>query len=89
MIKRIALIFIITLALNIVWENFHSFFYIHRQGGPITGYILVRAAFFDAAVITLFSYPFLKLSVLKNKLWIMVFALDIFENVLKALSIRD
>ncbi len=83
MIKQITLIFIIALALNIVWENFHSLFYVHYRGGPITEYILFRAAFFDAAVITIFAYPFLKLTVLKNRLWIMVFALIVFSTGLE------
>ena len=45
--------------------------------------ILLRAALFDAAVIALFSYPFLHLQVLKRRRWMMYLTLIIFAIVLE------
>ena len=72
MIRQLAYIFIIAFVLNFVWENFHSFLYINYKDGLITEYILFRAALFDAAIITILAYPFLKFTVLKDKLWLLV-----------------
>ncbi len=71
-------IFIVAFALNFLWENAHSVLYVHYQGGPITEYILFRAALFDAAIITLCAYLFLTIPMLKNKLWIMILMLVFF-----------
>lgn len=50
-------VFVSALALNLIWEEAHSVLYISYQGGAITHLILLHAALFDAAVITLFAYP--------------------------------
>ena len=46
-------VFIIAFILNVAWEHLHSLLHVHYKGGDITNIILLRAAFFDAAVITL------------------------------------
>ncbi|MEK7630690.1 MAG: hypothetical protein AAB417_01520 [Patescibacteria group bacterium] len=48
--KQLAIVFIVAFLLNLIWENVHSYLYIHYQGGTITELILVKAAFFDAFV---------------------------------------
>ncbi|MDP3725954.1 MAG: hypothetical protein Q8R36_02025 [bacterium] len=81
--KIYGLVFIIAFVLNIIWEHAHSLLYVSYRGAEITEYILFRAAFFDAAVITLCAYLFLIIPVLKNKLWIMIFALTLFATGLE------
>lgn len=49
-------LFIASFALNFVWESFHSLFYVHYLGGPITYFILARAAIFDAFIILALAY---------------------------------
>ena len=58
------------LALNIVWENLHSVLYANYKGGAITEFILVRAALFDALIITVLLLPFLFYTPLKSKMWL-------------------
>ena len=50
------LVFLLAFGLNAAWEFWHSRFYVHYQNGPITKAILLRAALFDGAVITLALY---------------------------------
>lgn len=45
-------VLILSFALNLVWEIFHSALYISYQGGAITGFILFRAAIVDAIIIS-------------------------------------
>lgn len=71
MIRQLVYIFIIAFVLNFVWEQFHSLLYVHYKGGLITEYILFRAALFDATIITILAYPFLKFTVFKDKLWLL------------------
>jgi len=68
--KRISIVFISALILNIIWENLHSFLYANYQGGSITEYILIRASLFDALLITIICIPFLYVSFLKRKTWL-------------------
>lgn len=58
--KSLLKIFLWAFALNMVWENIHSRLYVHYEGGEITELILLRAALFDAAVITLVGFFVLK-----------------------------
>ncbi len=55
-IRSLSVIFLAACALNLVWEHVHSNLYIHYKGGEITDLILLRAALFDAAVITLAGF---------------------------------
>lgn len=45
------LLFILAFGFNFIWEFFHSKLYVAYKGAPITLFILLRAALFDAAVI--------------------------------------
>lgn len=56
--RRIFLVFFWAFLLNLIWEHLHSALYVSYQGGAVTSTILLRAALFDAAVITLFACPF-------------------------------
>ncbi|MFA5932290.1 MAG: hypothetical protein WC793_02835 [Candidatus Paceibacterota bacterium] len=42
------------------------------MGGKITEFILIRASFFDALVITIILLPFVFLNSFKNKKWLIV-----------------
>lgn len=88
MVKRIIYIFIIAFILNFIWEHFHSLLYIHYKGGPITEFILLRASFFDAVVITILSYPFSALKRLKDKLWLMVLVALVFAAGLEIWALQ-
>lgn len=70
--KRIAIIFIISFILNLIWENIHSLLYSHYMGGEITEFILLRATLGDAVMISIFSLPFIFLPTFKNNYWIMI-----------------
>lgn len=48
-------VWVIAFILNAGWELSHVVLYTHYQGAPITTFILLRAAVFDAGVITLFA----------------------------------
>lgn len=49
--KKWILVFILAFGLNLIWENLHSLLYIHYKQGPITEFVLVRAALSDALII--------------------------------------
>ncbi len=70
--KRIFSLFIIALVLNMVWENLHSFLYESYRGGSITEFILVRASLFDALIIVIILVPFLYVSFLRKRTWLIV-----------------
>ena len=70
--KKLIIIFFSAFVLNLLWENLHSFLYLNYKGGQITEFILVRASLFDAVLITLILLPFIYLSVLKNKNWLII-----------------
>jgi len=57
--RRIVIIFISAFILNLIWEHLHSVLYVSYKGETVTNLILLRAALFDAAVISFSSYPFL------------------------------
>jgi hypothetical protein len=50
--KRLSFIFLSAFALNLAWENLHAQLYAGYQGGQITAWILVRATFWDAVIVT-------------------------------------
>ena len=70
--KKLFFIFIVAFVLNLIWENLHSYLYVHYQGGVITEFILLRATFADAVIITFIALPFLFLSTFKKRAWLMV-----------------
>ena len=63
-------IFLISFALNFVWEQVHSLLYVHYKGGPITQFVLLHATFADAIFITITGFVFLYFKELRKKLWI-------------------
>lgn len=71
-IKKVFSVFFIAFGLNAVWENLHSYLYVHYQGGAITEFILLRATFADAVIITLIALPFLFLPAFKKRAWLIV-----------------
>ena len=71
--KKIFAICLLSFFLNLIWENLHSFLYVHYRGGEITGLILARAAVVDAIIITLLALPFIFISKLQNKSWLIIF----------------
>ena len=56
MLKKMTSVFVLAFALNWVWEIAHSVLYLDYQGGPITHYILFRAAVVDAAMVTVLIF---------------------------------
>lgn len=69
-ISELIAIFILAFGANVVWEHLHSVLYVHYQGNEITNAILLRAALFDASVITLLAISMLSISFLRKRLWI-------------------
>lgn len=80
---RIFFIFISAFFLNAAWEYAHSFLYAHYRGGAITGVILLRAAFFDAIVITVLGLIFLRVSYLRNRPWLLIVVGVLFAVLLE------
>lgn len=70
--KRIFLIFSIAFILNLIWENLHSLLYDNYRGGEITQFILLRATFADAVMITVVALPFLFSSFFRKQSWLIV-----------------
>lgn len=68
--KKLIQIFLISFTLNFIWENLHSFLYVHYQGQAITELILFRAALFDACFITLVGWLFITIPFLHKRLWL-------------------
>ncbi|HBV01582.1 MAG TPA: hypothetical protein DEF00_04340 [Candidatus Taylorbacteria bacterium] len=82
-LNRLLLIFIGAFVLNLIWEHLHSVLYASYKGEAVTNLILLRAALFDAAVISFLSYPFLRSEALRRKRWILYLALVIFAVLLE------
>lgn len=70
MTKKLLTIFILAFVLNFVWEELHSYLYVHYQSGEITQFVLLRAAAFDAAFITVLGFFFLTIPFLQNRVWL-------------------
>ncbi|MBI2053790.1 MAG: hypothetical protein HYT36_00425 [Candidatus Staskawiczbacteria bacterium] len=69
-LASVAKVFIAAFVLNFVWEYSHSFLYDNYKGGEITGFILFRAAIFDAVFITVLYLLFLRMPFIKKRLWV-------------------
>lgn len=59
------MVFLLVFVINWFWEILHSRLYLHYQGGPITLFILTRAALADAVIISALVFAAQKFS--KNK----------------------
>ena len=70
--KKIVAIFTLALVLNLVWEFSHAVLYVGYKGGEITNYILTRAAFWDAVILTLLSLIFLKIRYFTLRQWLIL-----------------
>ncbi|HEY4523113.1 MAG TPA: hypothetical protein VJK73_01940 [Candidatus Paceibacterota bacterium] len=70
--KKSAAIFFLAFALNVVWENLHSFLYSAYMGGTITEYILVRASLFDALLVMFIVLPFIYVRALRERAWLII-----------------
>jgi hypothetical protein len=59
--KRSLFVFVFSFVTNLFWENLHASLYLGYKGGFITEWILVRATFWDAVIISglLFGARFL------------------------------
>jgi hypothetical protein len=72
MLKKLAKIFSISFILNLIWEFAHSSLYVAYKSEEITNYILFRAAFWDAVIITLIAVAFVKIDLFKTRKWIII-----------------
>jgi len=72
-IRKWFFVFILAFGLNLIWENLHSFLYVHYQGGAITGFILARAALVDALVILVLIRIFCSLPWFPRHSWLIIF----------------
>jgi len=68
--KRLLAIFAVSFALNFVWEHAHAFLYAAYQGGPLTGFILLRAALGDAIIITVLGALFIYFPTVGGRRWL-------------------
>ena len=68
--KNWLMLFGLAFALNLIWENLHSFLYIHYKGNEITQFILIRAAGVDALIILALSAAARLNPFLKARFWI-------------------
>jgi hypothetical protein len=72
--KKLLLIFVFAFISNALWENLHAFLYAGYKGGQITEYILLRASFWDAILVSIILLPFLYLKFLKTKPYLIFIA---------------
>jgi hypothetical protein len=72
--KKIFPVFILAFILNLVWENLHSYLYLHYQGGEITQLALLRASLFDALFIALLWIFFVFFLKVKKAEWLALIA---------------
>ncbi|MEK7649732.1 MAG: hypothetical protein AAB367_02110 [Patescibacteria group bacterium] len=67
-IKQLIIVFIAAFFLNLLWENVHSYLYVHYQGGTITELLLMKAALFDAFVTLVAAVLYIWVKPFKNRL---------------------
>ena len=70
--QKLFYIFVLSLGLNIVWENAHAFLYASYQSAPITEYILLRAAVGDAIMLTILAITFLYFDFFRKRIWLVI-----------------
>ena len=68
--KKLATIFLLAFFANFIWEYLHASLYLHYQGDEISEFVLLRAALFDAAFITILGLLFLRARFLREHLWL-------------------
>ena len=72
MLKKLTSVFILSFIFNLIWEILHSALYLNYKGLEITGFILFRAAIFDAIVILLLIFISQKLKINKSLFIVLV-----------------
>ena len=70
--KKLLVVFFLSFAFNLVWENLHVHLYEHYQGGAITEWILLHASLADALMITIGAYFFMTAPFLRRNLWVSI-----------------
>jgi hypothetical protein len=70
--KKLTFIFLSAFALNFVWENLHAVLYANYKNGPITEWILLRATFWDALMLTALALLFIKANYFRKRQWWML-----------------
>src|SRR6266404_3025179 len=83
-IRKILFVFLLSFVLNFVWESLHSVLYAFYQHGPITLLILLRAALFDALVITILYIVFSG----RAKIWLPVCVAFLFAVALELFALK-
>jgi hypothetical protein len=86
-LRTIFAVFISAFFLNLIWENLHSFLYVHYKGGEITEFILLRATLSDAVYISLAAILILIYSRKRVVVWLSVLALLILSIVIERLAL--
>jgi len=81
-------IFFIAFILNFLWEEWHSRFYVHYNGKPITHAILVYASSFDAFVTVIGALLFEYVPPFQERLWLVLASLLIFAIGLEIFALR-
>src|SRR5882724_10118161 len=69
-IKKLILIFLLSFALNLIWENAHAMLYVLPSGAPLTEMMLLRATLFDAIFTTILAVPFIVSQWFSRRLWL-------------------
>src|SRR3989338_2697638 len=72
--KKVIVLFLLAFSLNYVWEHAHAVLYVHYKGGPITNFILFKAAVFDAVFITILGVAFMRFSYFVKRPWLIIVA---------------
>lgn len=70
--KKWFFVFVFAFLLNLVWENLHSYLYVHYKSGEITELILIKAALFDGLVILGLIYLFYLIPRLSEHPWLII-----------------
>jgi hypothetical protein len=66
MLKKLILVFVLAFTLNWAWEISQSVLYLYYNGGPLTAFILFRAAIADAVMILILIVIAQKITINKS-----------------------
>ena len=69
MIKKLLYIFLCAFISNFLWENLHSYLYVHYKGHAITEVTLIHATLFDAVFITIIGLVCIKVRYFRKRIW--------------------
>ncbi|MSU55418.1 MAG: hypothetical protein EXS46_02655 [Candidatus Taylorbacteria bacterium] len=85
--RKLIKIFLVSFALNFIWENLHSILYITNRGGEITQLILARATLVDSIIITVLAIPFIYLKFFKKRNWLIIPICIVISVLIEAYAI--